>query len=337
MKHKSLFAVVAAITLAMSSMTAFAGELPTGSDNVIEGDVNYVNTTVYQVTLPTTAGMEFALDPQGLTSLDEGAYDDSAAGKIVAEGTMTAVNESSVDLKLTSSFYVEDSTGTLTLVGADDAIDDTKQQIKLVIQADVSGGDFADVATVTSTDSTAKTDYVATMGAAEYTFSVSDGDYAYTKSGDGTELNMQISGLVAKDYDWSAYGAATNPATIKLHAVFKFENPAAQPAKPENAAPSIASNAFNYSAANGATISVDLGNGNLAATGISSVKWASSASGTYSAINGYSTIDFNSSTGILTLPSGLFGGASVGDTRAIKITFNDTAKTSVILTMTKTN
>lgn len=229
-KTKNFVAVATALTMAMSvmavpSMAVSASELSTVSDNTISGDVNYVNTTVYNVTLPTTSGLTFSLDPQGLTTLDGGSYDDTKTGAIVATGTMEAVNKSSVDLNLSSKFYVEDSTGTLTLVGADGTIDDTKQQIQLIIQSDEKDGStMEDAVAITSKSSTAPTEYTVSMNGAEYEFKgTKSTGYTYEYKSGESKLKMEIAGSVAKDYDWSAY-TGSNAATVKLHAVFKFSD-----------------------------------------------------------------------------------------------------------------
>lgn len=229
-KTKNFVAVATALTMAMSvmavpSMAVSASELSTVSDTTISGDVNYVNTTVYNVTLPTTSGLTFSLDPQGLTTLDGGSYDNTKTGAIVATGTMEAVNKSSVDLNLSSKFYVEDSTGTLTLVGADGTIDDTKQQIQLIIQSDEKDGStMEDAVAITSKSSTAPTEYTVFMNGAEYEFKGNKTDgYTYEYKSGESKLKMEIAGSVAKDYDWSAY-TGSNAATVKLHAVFKFSD-----------------------------------------------------------------------------------------------------------------
>lgn len=254
-RTKNFVAVATALTMALSvmavpSMAVSASDLSTVSDNTISGDVNYVNTTVYQVTLPTTTGMEFALDPQGLTSLDQGSYNAGDAGKIVSATKMTATNESSVPLNLTSKFYVEDSTGTLTLVDANGTVDNSKQQMQLFIQTDGNGSDasYSNAVAVTALSSTAPTDYTVSMNAATYTFGKTGSEYTYTLSaGTGSKLNMKIAGSVAKDYDWSAY-TGDDAATVKLHAVFKFEDANATTGSAGSGSAEVAYGYFNPTA-----------------------------------------------------------------------------------------
>ncbi len=234
MKHtKKFIAVGAALTLAMSSMTAFAADLEIG------GDVDYVNTTIYKLTLPTTEGMSFRLDPQGLASLDgEGAsYDSTKAGLIVGDGTMTAKNESSVDVKLSSQFYIVDSTekaedrvklvASTTGITKDGDNKESTREIALTITSDdkdttTTTDPVIDVIKSTAADATGA-DF--TMKAATYEFKKTADGYVYEKKSDsaGSTVEMTIGGKIAKDADWSAYSKAGGP-TITLHAVFEFKN-----------------------------------------------------------------------------------------------------------------
>lgn len=241
MKRKALIATVAALTLAMSSMTAFAtsGDVDTdqtdqtdqasdltapGGDETaqkINGDVYYINKTIYKVTLPTTAGItSFALDPQGLIDGNEGS--------IVSEGTMTATNKSSVDINLTSSFYVTDSAGTLTLVDSADKVNDKQQQIYLVVQDDSeTAGTYKDAFAITSLSADTPSTHTVKMAAAEYEVKGDkDNGFVYTIKADqeGSKLNMKLVGSMASEYDWSAYAAETDPETITVNALFKFED-----------------------------------------------------------------------------------------------------------------
>ncbi|MBQ3545296.1 MAG: hypothetical protein IJA34_09965 [Lachnospiraceae bacterium] len=214
---KKLVALAAAATMLMSSATVYA--------DTIEGDVNFVNTTIYKVTLPTTEGMSFLLDPQGLTSLDAGSYDANEAGKIVSEGEMVAVNESSVDVVLNADFYLVDSDtespvdvvasdGTLTTDSGSGK--QTSKEVQIYITTDDDTTDTVEVGEAAG----AGTNF--TMDAATYTFGGNKTDgYTYDLTADsGSKLKMEIEGTVAKDYDWSAYADGTQ--TLTLNAVFKF-------------------------------------------------------------------------------------------------------------------
>lgn len=117
MKLKKFVAVGLAATMMVMPMTVFADELTaptTGEEATVEGNVNYIDTTVYKVTLPTTSGLDFVLDPQGLSALDKTTPvqpADADKGKIVGGVGTACINKSSVPIKLTASFYVTDGAG----------------------------------------------------------------------------------------------------------------------------------------------------------------------------------------------------------------------------------
>ena len=217
MKHKKLIALLATSVMAMSSMTVCADSL--------EGNINWVDKTIYKVVLPTTEGMSFTLDPQGLTALDAEDGDINAtAGSIVSTGTMTAKNWSSVAVTLTASFYVTDTNATsVTLVGKDDTLDNENTEMQLIITADDTD---ATELYVTGTADNDTSDASFTMDAANYEFTgnATDG-YAYelVENAEASVVNLTIGGSVAKEADWSAY-VGDEAKKITLNAVFKFTN-----------------------------------------------------------------------------------------------------------------
>lgn len=123
MKKKIVSLMLTGVLFASMSLTAFAtdGTAPGSTEVKTEGSVNYVDTTVYEVTLPTSSCFNFIVDPQGILSATApdtytpDLYPTGTAGYIVAtEGTGAYVNnKSSVPIKLTVDAYVEsdDATG----------------------------------------------------------------------------------------------------------------------------------------------------------------------------------------------------------------------------------
>lgn len=89
MKLKKLVAFGLAATLTVAPVAVFADDATapvTGEEATVPGGVNYIDTTVYKVTLPTTTGLDFVLDPQGLSALDASTPAqpaDADKGKIV--------------------------------------------------------------------------------------------------------------------------------------------------------------------------------------------------------------------------------------------------------------
>ncbi len=122
MKRRMVALMLTGVMFAGMTLTVSAASTtPTETDVTTEGSVNYVDTTVYEVTLPTAGCFNFIVDPQGIlsatdpTTYPEEQYPSGTAGYIVAtEGTGAYINNSSsVPIKLTVEAYVEsdDATG----------------------------------------------------------------------------------------------------------------------------------------------------------------------------------------------------------------------------------
>lgn len=122
MKRRMVALMLTGVMFAGMTLTVSAASTtPTETDVTTEGSVNYVDTTVYEVTLPTAGCFNFIVDPQGIlsatdpTTYPEEKYPYGTAGYIVAtEGTGAYINNSSsVPIKLTVEAFVEsdDTTG----------------------------------------------------------------------------------------------------------------------------------------------------------------------------------------------------------------------------------
>lgn len=303
---KKLVALAAAATMLMSSATVYAAD-PIS----IEGEVNYVNTTIYKVTLPTNEGMKFLLDPQGLTSLDAGDYSADAAGKIVAEGEMVAKNESSVEVVLNADFYLVDSaatdkvtiipsSGTITEVGDEGSEKQSKKEVQIYITTDDNDATTSsDPKIEVGTEAGDGTDF--TMKAAEYNFGVNEaGEYTYDLTADsGSTLTMEIAGAVAKDYDWSAYADGTN--TLTLNAVFGFKDAAGEEIENTEASTPVATDDYLITFADNGTASYTFVN--KPDTDDKGLTAVSSAKGNHSGAIG-TNITYDQSTGTISFATG---------------------------------
>lgn len=116
MKRRMVALMLTGVMFAGMTLTVSAASTaPAETDVTTEGSVNYVDTTVYEVTLPTAGCFNFTVDPQGIlsatdsTTYPEEKYPGGTAGYIVAtEGTGAYINNSSsVPIKLTVEAYVE--------------------------------------------------------------------------------------------------------------------------------------------------------------------------------------------------------------------------------------
>lgn len=311
---KKIVAAVAAFALAMSSMTGiFADE--------ISGDANYVNETVYKVTLPTTQGMKFTLDPQGLVGLQQSGSK-SAAGVISGTGLMVAKSESSVDVKLSAKFYVT-APSTLTVTDAAVAATSTAEAIQLQIEADDSQMATASVTTptaatisgtttnVTGTSLSAPSEYTVTMTKVAYvtTYDAATAKFKHIKDTSANETSyvfMGIKGTVAGKHDWSKYADGTNK--IILNAVFSFKSVDGEAID--------AAGGNTYSVANGTTMSFTRKN-------VTAVAYGTAADGAFTAI-ATSNYTVNTTTKTVAIKGGIFPAAAVGKTRYIRFTYPDT-------------
>lgn len=241
MKKKKVLALTMAVAMLFgSSLSVFAAggtaEDTTGETVTGEGKVDYVDTTVYSVTLPTTGTINLVVDPQGLAGLEDG---DSAtledlseyAGKISCASTPVVTNLSSVPMKISVKLTL---TGDATSVSSGDAVNtgtDNNVLLYAVPSAvDTLGVESNYVASSTGIvmDATpAIVDFV--LPAAEYsltkTVSGSDASVSYAladgETGHGTGLSFE--GYVNKNADWSDY-AGTPTKQIGMTAVFTFTN-----------------------------------------------------------------------------------------------------------------
>lgn len=253
--------MLAGTLFAGMAMPVHAAQTAPGSADVTtEGEFNYVDTTVYSVTLPTANCFNFIVDPQGIlsatdpTNYGEDKYPGGTAGYIVAsEGTGAYINnKSSVPIKLTVKAYVEsdDTTGapsTVNLLSAEQSglvHSGLDNNIWLTFDITHDGLDvttFVDetsiktenvnpnVATIDQNGQpTAGTDEEALISfalyGAAYEFTGTPGSYAYTmKTGEaGDSVGLRLSGFANANADWSAYaGAGAEKVIVKT--VFDFE------------------------------------------------------------------------------------------------------------------
>lgn len=250
MKLKKLLATTLALALALSPVNVFAAETTTpGStpDLSISGNVDYLDTVVYKVALPTTQNMSFLLDPQGLAGANTNGVSlnnlADYAGKIVGIGVASATNKSSVPILLSCKMYVTDKDNKVP-VGIDfvnRAVNASANEANLTIcplasgnaiPVSVNSGQWVPAAAKTvSGTSAAKADEIRfVLGAADYVVKLSTNgvDKEFVPQAPGTGVTVSdntafcISGNVAKDADWSQL-AEGDPDPLKLNAVFSFE------------------------------------------------------------------------------------------------------------------
>lgn len=249
MKRKSILALMLAMAMTMgSALTVLAAESTadedtTGTEITGEGEVEYVNTKVISVTLPTTASLKLTIDPQGLSALANGATASkedlaNAAGLITGASKAVVTNCSSVPVKVSVKLT---GTGNATFVTAADDVEkapagENKEQNILLYalpsSVDVENSADKYVASTTGvTISTTEATVNFVLDAAQYNYSKNDsGKASYTlkdgETGHGTAISFE--GLVNTKADWSDYIKETSPSTIGMTAVFTYTSTLAE-------------------------------------------------------------------------------------------------------------
>ena len=243
MKRKQLMALLmAGVVLAGSTMGSNASgvssntvsENSTGQTITGTGDVDYIDTTVYEVIIPTTGSLSLTVDPQGLTGLEDGksatAEQLSAyAGKVYSDDVAVIANLGSKNVKVSVELKL---TGDATSVTTKDAVEsDTANNI--LLYAVPAAKDFYDDAKDGASYAGSTTGIV--MGSAPVTidFVVPHTDFEFKKSGstvtyervaDSTPhgTGLKFAGLVNTKADWSDYVKDINPSKIGMTAKFTF-------------------------------------------------------------------------------------------------------------------
>ena len=175
------------------------------------------------------------------------------------------------------------------------------------------------------------------------TYVVKDGgSLTFTTTQEGLASEMEISAIGATGIsgftltgamntkaDWAKLTTKSLTFTPTYEFIDVAEEAAAAAAAAANAAPNVTTTSITYSKANGGTVTgVSLGAGDLAATAISTVQVTTSSGG---------YVDLDSANwayedGSLTF-SGTWGGCSAGDTRSLKIIFDEGTEKEVSVTI----
>lgn len=237
-------ATVLAMVLASTGIASVAATTTsTGSTSgSVTGDSTYVDTVRYKVTLPTSASLDFNVDPEGLfgyflanpsaTAVDQTDLT-GFAGQVVSTNYATVKNQSSVPIIVTCDFNVT-TTADVTLVdfnGGSGTVDDEANELALAVLPCVSGSAIAAVTgsatSVISTDPAAPNSMDFGLLPADYEFTTDGSAYDYVQKAPGsgvtteTEAYFRIGGIVSKLADWSAIAQSGNE--VNLSCVFSYE------------------------------------------------------------------------------------------------------------------
>lgn len=253
MKKKIVSLTLAAAMCTCMSASVFAAtttqvSTKTGSSTVTtEGDVNYLDTDIYEVTLPTDGCFNFTVDPQGILSATEPElYPEDTAGTIVAKsGGAFINNKSSVPIKLTVDAYVTDggSTGSPAAINLMDLdkydVVNSGIDNNMILTLGITGDNITTSAAISA--DTIVPDVIAvthngTTTDAAISFALQEAPYTFEKSGAaieykmdslaaGDSVGMRLGGYVNTGADWKDFstlgGAATNKVVVTT--VFSFK------------------------------------------------------------------------------------------------------------------
>ena len=339
---KILAAALAATMVFGSSISVFADDpVTSGSTDGAGTSEGHLEKKVINVDLPTIAEgatpFSYTMDPERLISATSGAKH-SGATFPAAEGdtgvyfltaantyanksnTLTVTNKSSCDVTLSVKVKTTASAGGKDIALAESSTVATTGDPNLYLGLKV--GDETTV--VSATEQTITANIAGIPG--NFETKVDNGAYAYAAKSDATGW---------KTIDISMEGAVSN-LPIAADATAPTVNVTWSYAEaPTDAAPSIATTTYNYDRTAALPINLSFGTGDLAATAVSSVAWSATSGGDYTVFAANAN-KYSVSGTTLTFNSGTFGTSSVGDHRFLKITFNDSAKTAVIIDLTIT-
>lgn len=242
------FALAASMIVAPTTVFAESGQASGNQAVSGNGDAYYVDTTIYDVVLPTTATLNFKMDPQGLLDLSDGTAATlaslSANAGLIRTSVSSApsiINKSSMPISLTVSLNV-------AVKAKKDIVMSSVSQVNAGVSNNVvlyvvpskdsisqasayasSGkGILLTTAALSSEAAYDSIDFL--LGSSTYTVSRNGATYTYKYSGGATGTGFQVGGYVNKNADWSAFDGSTPTKTLGIKAVFNFKKPVGTPA-----------------------------------------------------------------------------------------------------------
>lgn len=336
---------LAATMLLGSSLTVFAAgneQTATGSGSY-EGYADTVSAFSVKVPTAESQQFDFFVDPNGLLA--------ATGYKKLGDGITAANFEEGSTLFFTRS--TEDGT---KKYGKDSKVitltNYSSYAVNVEVSATVTGVDDIDLSeSATLTDVTNPTLYLGIVsGSDTKAITTSGGTLKTTIAGEPNNFELKyeggkyvygLKGTTSEDSpttpwqttDFNLTGACGGTWTDDESGIapvitltYKVTDPKA------DAAPSIATTSYTYDRSADLSIPVSLGGGALAATDIKSVETGTTSDGAFTAAAKGTAWDYDAGT--LTFKSGQYAKAAAGDKRYMKVIFNDTASTSVVIELT---
>lgn len=356
MKLKQITALTLTAAMAAGSSMAVLADDPNSGHLEGSGEVEgVVSTDVFSVVLPTVTPSDttykFILDPEGLIAKTENERyanavfepdanlffklkDQDADSKDQYKSTSDAqeiINKSTMDVDVTLTATVTPGKG-VVMTSDKTFTDDTSTSVYLALTDGAATDPQVEaVGTNNKAVMTASIDKAAD-DAYEVKWNSTDNKYEYVltdkaKAADYTgfeKFSFALTGACNTAGDWSELADAA-PTVDVMWKVAKHA---------DLSAPSIPQSSYTAAANTALEVDVNLGEGDTAATGISSITFVK-PSGDQATID---SSKYTLSDGTLTLAAawidGQISGIGSGNSRTYTVTFNDTAKTTATFTIT---
>lgn len=355
MLNRLLAGALAGTMVLGMSVTALAAD--TSGSGTGAGDLEgHVDKSKLEVTLPTTGNTDtfkYTIDPEGLIAATQaakypGTTYNSATGVYFQtsdknytdkSGKLKVTNEGSVDADVTVEVSVAENSGITAMKAKGAFTEGGAQELYMGLLINEAAGipvtAAGDSGKATKTvglkgrPSNFEVKYDATDG---YTYAAKDGvaDTAWNSFEFGLEGACNTKG------DYSAENFAVPTVTVTWSYVEHPETGGADMLDEnatDTAAPSIPTTTYDYDRTAALDINVNFGAGDLKATSVKKVEASNDGEVVTADFTSVCTFEGNK----ITFAAEQFGGASVGNTRYLIVTFDDAASTKkkVTLNITK--
>ncbi len=337
MRLKKFLAVGLAVTMTMgSSVVAFADDTtitsPTDGSASGTGSVEaVVDKDIFKVVLPTISdtSLNFILDPQGVIAATSNAKYTGAnfeAGKTLffqqstndykdTSAEFTITSKSAVDVDVTLSAKVTGNDSVKLSSDSNFAGDtDASMYLGVIVDTDEAVAITDDGATVTKKLENAVSEYEVKYSGGNYVFDLKDApDESAFKT-----FKFKLTGASNANGDWTGLDAVAPKVELTWNVTKHVDQ----------AAPSVAKTTYEMTAGTPVEMTVDFGKGDKAASAVAGVYWGSQnvLGSTVTYADGKLTLISTSVDYFIANPS--------ADAKLV-VTFNDTANTSVTITLNR--
>lgn len=331
------FAMAAAVMMS-SSVTVSASQVAQGYATGSGGIIDTVNKNVFDVILPTnTEGtFNFTLDPQKLLyAYDSETYNDPDTTLYFNTNTnkseeLTITNKSSMDVNVTIEAKMT-NTDMITMVD-DPAAFEGDDTTSLYLGLILAGGEPVALEQAGTVEATTT---LSAVPESEWEMKGNplNGDATWELKDDADQekfdtTEFQMTGACNSNADWSEISKQKKAFNPTFDVIWTIEATTEEPADQAPSGPAT----HTHNVGTLSTITVNLGKGELAATSIKSVKYATAATGSWTD----SAANLTASGNTITITAALWGSLSgqKNQKRYIQVIFDDAASTTIVIEVT---